>query len=105
MRSATGPRKSGPVSDAGQAVLNAQQAAHVARVAVGVPAAGVDDHERLLEVAVAVEQGVDDQPVVGHHVTVAAILVIAVVGCDLLGASCASPARPRASSRMSPIMW
>ena len=84
MRSATGPRQSGPPSKRGQAVRDAEQAADVAGVAVGVPAGGVDDHQRLLEIAVAVQQGVDDQRVVGHHVAVAAVLVVAVVGGDPL---------------------
>ena len=45
-RSATGPRQSGPRLDAGEAVLDPEQAADVAGVAVGVPAAGVDDRQR-----------------------------------------------------------
>ena len=65
--------------DAGQAVLDAQQAADVAGVAVGVPTAGVDDHQTLLEIVVPVQQRVDDEGVVGHHVAIAAILVVPVL--------------------------
>ena len=64
--------------DPGQPLLDPQETADVARVAVGVPAAGVDDLERLGEVALAVEQRQDDQAVVGDHVAVAAVLVVAV---------------------------
>ena len=72
-----------PGIDALEPVLDAEQTAEVAGVAVRIPARGVDDLERLLEVVVAVQQGVNDQAVVGHHVAVATVLVIAVVGLDL----------------------
>ena len=62
-----------------QAVLDAEQAAQVPGVAVGVPARGVHDPEGLLEIVVAVEQREDDQAVIGNHVAVAAVDVIAVV--------------------------
>ena len=68
--------------DAVEAMLDAEQTAEVAGVAVGVPAGRVDDLERLLEVVVAVQQGMHDQAVVRHHVAVAAVLVVAVVGLD-----------------------
>ena len=74
----------GPGVDAGQAVVNAHEAADVARVAVGVPAGGVDDHQRFLEVVVAVEQPEEDQGVVGDHVAVAAVVVVAVAFRDLV---------------------
>ena len=77
------PAPIGTGVDAGQAVLDAEQAAEIAGVAVGVPAGGVDDLQRLAEVVVAVQQAMHDQAVVRHHVAVAAVLVVAVVGLDL----------------------
>ena len=73
-----GPAIIGPGSQTGQPVLDAHQAADIARVAIGIPAAGIDDHERALEVVIAVEHGENHQTVVGHHVAIAAINVIAI---------------------------
>ena len=72
-----------PGVDALEAKLDAQQTAQIAGVAVGVPAGRVDDLEPFLEVVVAMQQGMHDQAVVRHHVAVAAVLVVAVVGLDL----------------------
>jgi len=69
-----------PGLDPGQAVLDAQQAADVAGVAVRVPAGRVADHQGLLKVVVAVEQAEHDQAVVGHHVAYALVVLVAVVG-------------------------
>src|SRR5262245_5929430 len=48
------------VVNPGEAVLDAEQTAHVTGIAVGIPATSVDDHQRLLEVVFAVEQRMDD---------------------------------------------
>src|SRR5262249_25947106 len=68
--------RAAPVVVAGEGaetVFDAEEAADVAGVAVGVPAGGVDDHQRCAEVVLAVEEGVDDEGVVGDHVAVAAV--------------------------------
>ena len=41
--------------DAGETMLDTEQATEVARVAVGVPARCVDDHQGALEIVVAVQ--------------------------------------------------
>ena len=67
-----------------QATPDAHQTAHVARIAVGVPAGRVDNGHGLLEAIPTVEQRQDNEGMVGHHVAVAAILVIAIVGDDAI---------------------
>src|ERR1044071_1610706 len=61
-----------------QTVSYPQNAANIPGVTVSIPAAGVDDHLRALEVALAIEQAQDDQAVIGNDVTVAAIFVITI---------------------------
>ena len=62
----------------GQSAPNAQQAAQVSGVAVGVEARGVDDGHGQIEVARAVEQRQDDESDVGHHMAVAAVLNLTI---------------------------
>ena len=58
-----------PRVDSRQPIANTQQAADIAGVAVGIPAAGIGDHQAFLEVAFTVQQAEDDQPVEfsSHH--------------------------------------
>ena len=65
-----------------QAAADAEQATDVAGVAVGVPTAGVGDHQRMGEVAAAGQQGQDDDRVIRDHVAVATVLVVAVAALD-----------------------
>ena len=55
----------------------------VARVAIGVPTCGVDDLHGLQEVTLSVQKTHDDETVIRHHVTAAAVPVISVAGLDL----------------------
>ncbi len=66
----------------GEPVPDPEQAADIGGVAVGIPAAGVDDHLAAVEVAIAVEQRVDDEGVVRHHVAGAAPFVVAIFRGD-----------------------
>ncbi len=84
IRSAIGPRQSGPASSPVEPEHDAEQAADVAGVAVGVPARGVDDRLRPREVVGRVEHGHDHQRVVRHDVAVARIPVVAVAVLDQL---------------------
>lgn len=81
-----------PGLKASQAFLDTQHAPHVTRVAIGIPAAGIDDHQRFLKVVVTVQERMDDQGVIGHHVAIAAELVVAV-GIDDM------------RTRGPPILW
>src|SRR5690606_31572800 len=56
-----------------------EEATAVARVAVRIPAARVDDTEGFEEVVLAVEEAEDDQAVVGHHVAVAGVVIVPVL--------------------------
>jgi len=67
----------------GESLLDAHQAAHVPRVAVRIPAGGVHDTECTGKVIPAVQEGHDDEGMVRHHVAVASVAVIAVMGGDL----------------------
>ena len=78
-----GAAKIGSSGQPGQSILDAEQTAHIAGVTIGIPATGIDDHQRFLKVIIAVQQGMDNQRVVRHHMTVTTILVIAIVGGDL----------------------
>ena len=75
-------RRAPAVADRRQAAAHPQQAAHRAGVAIGVPAGGVGDQQRPVEVAGAGQERQDDQRVVGHHVAVAAVAVVAVALAD-----------------------
>ena len=60
------------------------QAADIAGIAIRVPPCGVHDRHRLVEIAARIDQGEQDQGVVGHDVAIARIFVVAVVVLDLL---------------------
>ena len=62
-----------------QSVAYPKNTAHVASIAIGVPATGVDDGLCKVEVALAVEQAENHQAVIWNDMAVAAILVIAVL--------------------------
>ena len=79
-----GPAEIRTAGQARQPVLDAHQAADIARVAIGIPAAGIDDHQRTLEVVIAIKHREDHQAVIGHHVAVAAINVVAITLCQQL---------------------
>ena len=68
---------------------NAHQATHIAGVAVRIPTTGIYDFQRLGKITVTMEQRVNDQTVVRHHVAITAILVVTVVSGKQF--SCAAP--------------
>src|SRR3990172_8653409 len=59
------PAPVGSGLDSLEAILDPEQTAQIAGVAVRVPAAGVDDRERLPEVILAVKQPEVDEAVIG----------------------------------------
>ncbi len=69
---------------ASQTVSNPQNAAHIARIAVRIPARRVDNSHRTAEISVAIQQRHNDHGVIGHNVAVASVAVIAVTLCDTI---------------------
>lgn len=73
-----------PGIESGQAVLDAEEAADVAGVAVGIPSRRGGDSHRAPEIVAAVEEAEDDQGVIRHHVAIAGVAVVAVARGDPL---------------------
>src|SRR5689334_842486 len=59
-------------------MADAQNTADIARITVGIPAAGVDDFLCKVEITLAVEQAENYQAVIGYDVAVSAISVVAI---------------------------
>ena len=80
-----------PVRSGGQTIKaehDAEQAPDIPCVAIGIPARGVDDDLRAMEVVGCIEHSHDHQRMVWHDMTIARVFVIAIVIFDLL------PCRP-----------
>src|SRR5215217_8927230 len=65
-----------------QPISYTQNTTNVARVTVGVPAAGVDDGLCTMEVALAVEQPEQDQTMIRDNVAVASIFIVPIMACQ-----------------------